>query len=115
MIPPNRYCNPGEIPRSGAGNCIPVSCPAGTTDPRYCVRPQLSAICSGTVNVRFQKRNTTISSKNVGLRPDCTFQSRLRLNSRLPTRRGVLRVRARFQGNAVLQPRNSSSHTVRAG
>jgi len=115
IVPPSRYCTPAAPPRRGSGNCIPVSCPAGATDPQYCLRPGLSVICSGVVNVRYQKRSTTISSKNVKVRPDCTFQSKVTFRSRLPTRRGNLRVRARFQGNPVLEPRNSPTSTVRAG
>jgi len=67
------------------------------------------------VTVRFQKLTTTVSSRNVRVRPDCTYQSRVTFRSRLPTRRGVLKVRARFQGNPVLQPKNSSTKKARAG
>jgi hypothetical protein len=115
IVPPSRYCTPAAPPTRGAGNCIPVSCPAGATDPAYCLRPGISVICSGVVNVRYQKRTTTISSRNVHVRPDCTYQSRVRFRILVPTRRGSLRVRARFQGNPVLEPRNSPTSTVRAG
>lgn len=115
IIPPTRYCAPGTNPTPGAGNCIPVICPRGTTDPRYCLQPGRTIICSGVVTVRFQKHFTTISSRNVGVRPDCTYRSRVTFRTRLRTRRGVLRVRARFQGNPVLLPKNGHTHTVRAG
>lgn len=115
IVPPSRYCTPTAPPARGPANCIPVSCPAGSTDPNYCLRPGLSVICSGTVNVRYQKRRTTISSRNVRVRPDCTYQSRVTFRILVATRRGALQVRARFQGNPVLGPRNSSTSTVRAG
>lgn len=115
LIPPPRYCTPGQNPGSGANNCVPAMCPPGLVDPRYCLFPAAGVICSGRINVRFQKRNTTISSRNVSVRPDCTYRSRVTFRLLLPTRRGSLRVRARFQGNAVLLPRNSSTKIVRAG
>lgn len=115
VVPAPRYCDPGVNPIPGAGNCIPILCPPGVLDVRYCLRPGRSVICSGVVTVRFQRVTTTISSRNVGVRPDCTYRSRVTFRLRLPTRRGVFRVRARFQGNPVMQPRNSATHTVRAG
>ncbi len=115
VVPPATYCAPNTNPIPGAGNCVPIICPPGVTDIRYCILPARDRICSGTVTVRFQKRGTTISSRNVFLRSDCTYRSRVTFRTRLPTRRGVLSVRARFQGNAILQPRSSSTRTVRAG
>ncbi len=112
---PPRFCAPGVRPTPGAGNCIPISCPAGTADPAYCTRPSLAVICSGVVNVRFQKRGTTTSSRNVRVRPNCTYRSRVTFSTRLALRRGTFRVRARFQGNTVLAPRTSATRTVRAG
>lgn len=113
--PPTRLCAPNVNPGVGAANCIPIRCPVGAPNIAYCDVPGRAVICSGLVNVRFQKRTTTVSSRNVQLRPDCTYRSRVTFRTRLVTRRGILRVRARFQGNAVLRPRNSSTHTVRAG
>jgi hypothetical protein len=66
------------------------------------------------VNVRFQNDNATISSRNVAVRSNCRYTSRVTFRRRLRTRVD-LRVRARFQGNAVLRPRTSLTHTVRAG
>lgn len=115
LIPPPRYCTPGQTPGSGVSNCVPAMCPPGVIDPRYCLFPAANVICSGRVTVRFQKRTTTISSRNVGVRPDCTYRSRVSFRLLIATRRGSLRVRARFQGNAVLLPRSSSTKIVRAG
>lgn len=113
VVPPSRYCNPTENPFTG--NCIPILCPPGVTDIRYCLLPGRGVICSGTVTVRYQKRTTTISARNVPLRPDCTYRSRVTFHTRLITRVGNFRVRARFGGNAVLLPRTSPTRIVRAG
>jgi hypothetical protein len=115
VVLPTRYCSPGTNPTPGAGSCIPILCPPGNLDPRYCLFPGPRTFCSGIVTVRFQRVTTTISSRNVALRPDCTYRSRVSFRLREPSRRGVLRVRARFQGNPLIQPRNSATHTVRAG
>jgi len=115
IIPPTRFCAPGVDPTPGAGNCIPVRCPVGTTDPVYCEFPPRAVICSGVVNVRFQSRGTTISSRNVNVRSNCTYRSRVTFRTRLALRRGRFTVRARFQGNAVLRPRTSRTRIVRAG
>jgi hypothetical protein len=115
ILPPAKYCGIGVKPTPGTGNCMPILCPAGATDIKYCFVPGRKVICTGTVTVRVQKHGTTISSRNVGVRPDCTYRSTVSFTSRLPTRRGVFSIRARFQGNPVLQPRNSATKTVRAG
>jgi hypothetical protein len=116
VIPPSTYCAPGVDPRPGAGNCIPILCPPGATDPRYCLLPSRSAIiCAGIVTVRFQKGSATISARNVFLRPDCTYASRVSFRTRARTRRGAFKVKALFQGNLVLNPKNSSTQTVLAG
>lgn len=115
IVPPSRYCAPGVPPTPGAGNCTPILCPPGATDPQYCFIPGAALICSGIVAVRFQKGSTTISSRNVLLRTDCTYRSSVTFRTRLRTRIGTLRVRARFQGNAVLGPATSTTRTVRVG
>jgi hypothetical protein len=114
VIPPGRYCNPGENPQAGRG-CIPILCPPGATTTTYCLFPGRRVICSGTVTVRFQKRRTTISSRRVALRPNCTYRSKVSFDLPLTTRRGIFRVRARFSGNVLLNPRYSATRTVRAG
>jgi hypothetical protein len=114
VVPPANYCASGVSPSSDA-NCIPLFCPPGATNASYCYVPPRALICSGTVNVRYQKRNTTISSRSVPLRADCTYRSRVTFKTLLRTRQGVLRVRARFLGNAVLLPRSAPIRTVRAG
>lgn len=115
VVLPANYCAAGTNPTPGVGNCIPVICPPGVTDIRYCIVPSRDRVCSGVITVRFQKRGTTISARNVFLRHDCTYRSRVTFRIRLITRRGLFTVRARFQGNAFLAPRNSSTKTVRAG
>ena len=72
-------------------------------------------ICSGKVAVRYQKSGTTISNRLATVRPDCSYRQRTTFRTRLSLRRGRFTVRARFQGNAVLQPRNSPTRRVRAG
>ncbi|HEV7806844.1 MAG TPA: hypothetical protein VGO80_13555 [Solirubrobacteraceae bacterium] len=114
VVAPTRKCTPGTRP-TPARNCIPKICAPGSSDPRYCQDPTGAAICSGIVNVRFQNDDTTISSRNVKVRSDCTYRSTVTFRKRLRTRVGKLRVRARFQGNAVLRPKTSLTHTVTAG
>lgn len=115
VVTPTRYCSPGVDPGPGAANCVPILCAAGVTDARYCLVPGRSLICAGVVTVRVQKRGTTISSRNVSVRPDCTYLSRVTFRTRLRTRIGNLSFRARFQGNVVLAPRNSATRIARAG
>jgi hypothetical protein len=115
VVPPGSYCGPNVNPTPGAGDCVPILCPAGVTDTRYCLIPGRNVICSGTVTVRFQKNSTTISSRIVALRSDCTYRSRVSFRTRLITRIGTLRIRSRFDGNVVLLPRNSATKSVRAG
>jgi hypothetical protein len=114
IIPPSRFCNPGQNPTRGA-NCVPILCPPGGVDTRYCLFPGRRTICSGTVTVRFSRVTTTISARNVQLRSDCTYRSRVRFKLGVITRRGPLHVRARFQGNPIFLPSNSRRQTVRAG
>ncbi len=115
IVPPGRFCAPGVAPSSGAGNCVPIRCPPGARDARYCQRPGVGVICSGIVAVRFQSRGSTISSRNVRVRPNCTYRSRVTFRTRLKLRNGRLAVRARFQGNSVLRAKTSATRPVRAG
>ena len=115
IVPPPKSCEVGQIPNPG-GNCVPRVCPPGQGNPVYCPVAPRSTICSGKVNVRFQKNRNTISSRNVTLRPDCTYRSRVTITGKpTATRKGTFTVRARFQGNSVLQPKNSATRRVRAG
>ena len=116
IVPPERFCAPNVSPvGTGATNCIPLLCPPGITDGAYCFAPPRGRICSGFVAIRFQKVRTTISSRNVQVRPDCTFRSRVTFRTLLRVRRGRLNVRARFQGNELLKPSINQVHRVRAG
>lgn len=112
IVPPREYCG---ATASGAGPCIGIMCPPGVSDTRFCVRPSRSMICSGVVVVRVKKQSRTVSSRQVHVKADCTFRSRVTIRTRTLPRGGILRIRARFQGNAVLLPRNSSTTSVRAG
>lgn len=115
--PPPRFCAGNTAPTAptGVANCLPLICPKGSTNPAYCVQPPLGVICSGTVTIRFQKGKSTISSRSVLLKPDCTYTSRVSFRTRSNSRKGVFRVRARFQGNVLLTSVNSPIRTVRAG
>ncbi len=79
------------------------------------MRPTLQVICSGIVTVRFTKRDRTIASKKLRLRPDCSYRSRVSLRSRSILRRGVLSVLVKFEGNLVLLPKSATTRRVRAG
>jgi hypothetical protein len=93
---------------------IPPVCPPGITDERYCVKPTKAQLCKGVVTVRFQKKlGSTASSRNVLLKPDCTYSSRVTFTTADVV--GELSVRSRFQGNQFVRPRNSNTDTVRAG
>ena len=115
IFPPGRFCNAGEKPSLGTGNCIPIVCVPGSTDARYCVRPGPGVICSGKVSVRYQKRGVTISNRLAVLRPDCSYSKTTIFRTRLALRRGRFTVLARFQGNSVLLPRRAPIVRVRAG
>jgi hypothetical protein len=56
-----------------------------------------------------------MSSRNVRVRPDCSYRSRVALRATDPLRRGTLSVRVRFQGNGALLPRAAPVRTVHAG
>lgn len=116
VVLPARFCNPGEVPGTTlATNCVPILCPPGQSDVRYCLIPGRGVVCRGTVTVRVQKRGTTISSRNVPLSSSCTYRSSVTFRTLLRTRIGNLQFRARFGGNTVLNARNSSTKIVRAG
>lgn len=71
--------------------------------------------CTGVVTVVFKKSGNTISSRSVGLRPDCSYRSRVSFNTaRDPLRRGTLSVSTRFQGNTILLPKAARTYIVRA-
>jgi hypothetical protein len=113
ITPPTAFCGSTAAPTQSR-NCIPLDCPAGATNTRYCVRPGLAVICRGKVNIRIQRRGRTISSRNVNVRSNCAYTSNVTLRLK-PNRRGSLKVRARFAGNTVLRAKASSTATVRAG
>jgi PKD repeat protein len=98
VVPP-AYCATGVTPTAAGGNCVTLGAPR----------------CVGVVTVRIKKRTYTISSRNVGLRPNCTYRSKVSLRSRTPLRRGTLAVSVRFQGNASLLPKAAPTQTVRTG
>ncbi len=114
VLPPLSFCAPGAAVVLG-GNCVASICPTGTTNPAFCKQPARALLCAGVVTVRIKRRGTTVSSRSVSVRPDCTYRSRATFRSRLATRRGTLTVRAGFAGNTLLLPKNSSTRAIRAG
>lgn len=114
IVPPPRFCAPGQTPTPTA-NCVPIRCPAGARDARYCARPGLAVICSGKVAVRVRKGTRTLKTSTVNVKADCTYRSKVTFRTLTRARRGLLKFRARFAGNTVLQAKNSPTRTVRAG
>jgi hypothetical protein len=115
-VTPPPFCAAGD-PGSAAGPCVPLLCPESPAAYSYCIPPPNSALCRGAVTVRFRKAagTYTISSRRVFLKPDCSYRSQVSFRTTNPLRRGTLTVRARFEGNVLLLPRNAPTHTVRAG
>jgi hypothetical protein len=127
VAPP--YCTAGVTPSAGeicgplicaagsAGGPLCVAddgCPAGVTNPLYCVRPPAALLCVGNVVVTFRNGSSTVSSRTVDLQPDCTFRSRITFRSRT-VRRATLRVSVRFEGNDLLLPKSAAVDTVHIG
>lgn len=88
--------------------------------PQPCVEPSVATVCTGVVNVRFTKGTDTVSSKNVRLRSDCTYLSKVSSGSgsrriRRRFRSGLLKVQALFKGNTVMLEKLSVKRSVRAG
>jgi hypothetical protein len=98
VAPP--YCAGGAAPSVAGARCVPRTAP----------------LCTGLVTVVFKKRGNTISSRSAGLRPNCTYRSRVSFDTRRdPLRRGALTVSTRFQGNTMLLPKTARTYVVRAG
>jgi hypothetical protein len=106
---PYRFTTTGRV-------AAPPACPAGAAlalGAGTCLaRP--ARPCTGTVTVRFKRRNATISTRRVRLRSDCRYRyrSRVTLNARGRRRLGTLRVLVRYGGNAVLAPRAAAVSRV---
>jgi hypothetical protein len=124
VVPPGAC--PAGTPVTSGLPCLPPICPPPTNPgtiyqgPVYCVPPATTAVCSGKITVKFSRRNKgggvfTISSREVSLKSDCTYRSRVSFRTRDRNRRGVLTVRVRFQGNQYLLPKNAPRRTVLAG
>jgi hypothetical protein len=110
------YCGPTAVPSIVGSACVLPICPAGSIDPADCTRPAQKLLCAtGKLTVRLIRIAYTVSTRTVGLRPDCTYRTRVSLKSSSPFRRGALTVRVRFEGNPFLLPKRASSQTVRAG
>jgi hypothetical protein len=62
--------------------------------------------CKGTVTVRADASYGTAARRHLKVSHKCTFRTRI-------VSRSVLRVTARFNGNAVLRARSSAAHTLR--
>lgn len=117
VVPP--YCPVGApAPTRAGGRCVPRSCPAGATSAGACNAPSKAVLCTGVVTVRFKtaKGLYTTSTRSVGLKPDCTFRSKVTFKTPNKLRRGKLKVYTRFQGNPFLLPRDTTMPaTVYAG
>jgi hypothetical protein len=105
------------VPGGPTTNCVPLICPAGTSNPIYCAPPALALLCTGNVTVRFKKAGGiyTISARTVALKPDCTFSSLVSFSGNNPLRRGTLKVSTQFEGNGFLLPKAGPKRTVKAG
>ncbi len=115
VIPPV-YCGPTAVPSIVGSACVLPICPVGSIDPSDCTRPAQKLLCAtGKLTVRLIRIAYTVSTRTVGLRPDCTYRTRVSLKSSSPFRRGALTVRVRFEGNPFLLPKQASSQIVRAG
>jgi hypothetical protein len=103
---PWKFTTKGEVkPPKG-------DCPPGTTDTTYCT-PDVDKdkACKGKVRVRFTLGTKVVSSKTVKLGKKCKYSAKQTIRGKsLAGKR--LRVRARFLGNAVLNPANSKSRRV---
>lgn len=70
----------------------------------------------GIVSVQVKRSRTTISTRRVALRRDCSYSSTVTFNDRRRLgRTGRLRFTARFLGNEVLGTRAAPTRTARAG
>jgi len=91
-------------------NCVPIICPPGVRDARYCTRLPRSRLCTGSVRIVFKKGARTVSSKTARLKANCKYSSRATVRSK-----GRLKVSASFRGNVVLAPSKASRKSARAG
>gem|GEM_PF-4917329 len=103
---PGKFCNPGQT----AANCIPLKCPAGVTNAKYCTRPTIAEVCTGTVKIVFKAGSQTRSSKTVNLKPNCTYSSSTTIK-----KKGKMTVSVKFSGNAILAASSASKKKARAG
>ena len=115
-VTPPPYCATNASPAVVGADCVLPICPADSIDPADCTRPARKLLCSaGKLTVRFLRLAYTVSTRSVGLRPDCTYRSTVSLKTSSPLRRGVLTVKVRFEGNSFLLPRRAAKHIVHAG
>ncbi|MFL5869000.1 MAG: hypothetical protein ACJ766_18000, partial [Thermoleophilaceae bacterium] len=66
--------------------------------------------CRGRVTIRATRGRRTLARKRARVRSNCHFRVRWRLR-----RTGRVRVRVRFGGNSLLQPRRARTRRARAG
>ena len=69
--------------------------------------------CRGTVTVQIKAGRTTVSTRRVALRRNCTYRSRVTFRIRQRLRPRTLRRSVRFGGNAVMAARSASRQTLR--
>jgi hypothetical protein len=87
-------------------------CPAGTADTTYCT-PDVDKTkgCKGKVRVKYLLGTKVVSSKSKTVKKDCSYSISATFKDKaLAGKR--LRVRARFLGNATLNPKDSNSRRV---
>lgn len=115
VVLPPRWCAPGARPGEAGSrtNCVPIKCPPGVTDARYCTRPTITEICSGELQIKFKRGTTTYSSRRTDLDPDCDYSSSATITRRI--RRGELRVTVVFLGNDFLNQDAASTKYVNIG
>jgi len=69
--------------------------------------------CRGTVTVQIKAGRTTVSTRRVRLRSNCTYRSRVTFRIKRRLRPRTLRRSVRFGGNAVMAARSASRQTLR--
>ena len=109
---------------AGAANCIPLKCPAGARDVRYCTKLTIASICTGQVRIVFKTiaikaskklkrkavKSKTVSSKTVSLTAACAYSSSATISGKKR-----MRVSVSFGGNTILAPSKASTKSARSG
>jgi hypothetical protein len=112
---PSSFCAPGA-----GGNCIPLNCGAGVTNPKYCGAPAIASLCAGKVQVTFKKGSKTVGKKTAKVNPaTCKYSAKASFKDKKGKKaklKGVkLKVVAKFLGNTVFSAKSSKSFKVTVG